>query len=294
MKLNDNPIEKEDIEEYLRGYSDFAFEIKVMNKLSSLGFVTEHAGTYEDPISRKTREFDIRARKRLVDKPSLKLDIRLSIECKNLRDNFPLVIHCMPREENECYLELVWASKNLNLHPYWEHSSPVRLEDDDCLYRQLDPVGKACDQVGRKANSQSPEIVGNDGDVFDKISQAINSGYDLLTSAHYLATKESDVVTIVVPVLVVADNRLWTVWYNRTGEIEQEPTKEKNVEYYIDKSWLIGDPNEESQVEYSMSHLEIVEIRALAELIEKYISMSALDSARYLMSRKHDYFERWE
>ncbi|HVN14346.1 MAG TPA: hypothetical protein VMT73_01300, partial [Anaerolineales bacterium] len=83
--LSDNPITESDIEEYLNGYSDFSFEIQVLNKFLGLGFTCEHGGVYDDPVTHKSREFDIRA---LYNKGAIRL--RLSVECKNLHDNFPL------------------------------------------------------------------------------------------------------------------------------------------------------------------------------------------------------------
>lgn len=113
-KLQDTVIEKSDIETYLNDLSDFTFEIKTLKAFTSLGFECEHAGTYDDPVTGKTREFDIRARKRLLDEEKLKLDLSLSVECKNIKDNFPLVIHSTKRTEAESYLDLVWSSYNYN------------------------------------------------------------------------------------------------------------------------------------------------------------------------------------
>jgi hypothetical protein len=47
-------IDKSDIKKYLNNYSDFSFEIKVLEKLGSLGFNCQHSGLYEDPVTKKT------------------------------------------------------------------------------------------------------------------------------------------------------------------------------------------------------------------------------------------------
>ena len=276
-KLRNDPIMKEDITEYLDEYSDFSFEVSVLRSLTSFGFSCEHAGTYEDPITKKTREFDIRARKTLIDDPRFKLNISLSVECKNLKNNFPLVVHCMPRESSECYLDMVWASEPQSYIPPYEHAMRIILDEGVCPYEKLDPVGKSCDQIGRRA-TQNAELIGNDGDVFDKISQAINAAFDLIKEAHYAAEKEIDVVTLVIPILVVPNDRIWDVWYKRTGEIEREPTIVGNIEYYIDKGWLVGDPPREYARCYYLSHLEIVQTNKLHEVIEKYTRMSSISS----------------
>ena len=264
-KLQEQPIAKDDIVEYLNCFSDFAFEIAVLRQLVSLGFICEHAGTYEDPVTQRTREFDIRARKRLIDERNFQLNLSFSVECKNLRENFPLVVHCMPREERECFVDLIWASEPENYLPSFERAMRVPLYDRDSPYEQLMAVGKSCDQVGRRATKEA-EIIGNDGDVFEKISQAINAGYDLIEQAHYAAKESLDVVTLVVPVLVVPDERIWSVWYNRTGEVEREPTLESNVEYYLGKSWLVGNSTGDYPRRYYFSHLEIIQIQNIADM----------------------------
>lgn len=101
VKLLDQRIEKDDIEEYLNSYSDFSFEVKVLKNFISLGFDCEHSGTYEDPITKKTREFDIRAWKIFNINENTTFRLGIAVECKNIRKNFPLVVHCMPRTESE-------------------------------------------------------------------------------------------------------------------------------------------------------------------------------------------------
>lgn len=283
-KLKDDVICKEDINEFLEKHSNFAFEVKVLKEICSLGFEAEQCGTYEDPITRRTREFDIRATKRLIDEGDFKLDISLSIECKNLKNSFPLLVHCMPRGPNENYIDIVWAS-NSKPHPAFdlksEHSTRIPLTGIHSPYEVLGAVGKSTDQIGRR-DTQNQEVIGNDGDVFEKISQAINSAYDLISFAHYSASKEIVVATVVIPVLVVPDDCIWSVWYKRDGSVEREPTLEPNIEYYIDKSWLVGDEKNEYQRRYYLSHLEIVQFNGIRDMLKKYTESEALKSSKNL------------
>lgn len=96
-KLKNIEISASDINEYLDSYSDFSFEVKTQKELVNLGFQCQHGGTYEDPITGKSREFDIRATKRYEYHESFIYRLCLSVECKNIRANCPLVIHCSPR-----------------------------------------------------------------------------------------------------------------------------------------------------------------------------------------------------
>lgn len=107
-QLKSNPITQSDIEEYLAGQADFSFELRVLKELVDLGLICSHSGTYDDPITGKSREFDIRAL--LLDQEKY-LRVHLSVECKNIRENFPMIVHCLKRKENESYNELVATYK---------------------------------------------------------------------------------------------------------------------------------------------------------------------------------------
>jgi hypothetical protein len=60
-KLKTDEILPEDLVEYLNSYSDFSFELAVLKMLRTSDIDCEHGGYYEDPITKKSREFDIRA-----------------------------------------------------------------------------------------------------------------------------------------------------------------------------------------------------------------------------------------
>lgn len=266
-KLREEPIKKEDIKEYLDSYSDFSFEVSILQKLCSQGFKCDHSGTYVDPISSKVREFDIRARKQLFIDSNLEVNISFSIECKNLRPNFPLLIHCMPRQKSESWLDLIRANKGTLLS--------VTSDRNECPYIMDGWVGKSCDQIGRRYGNDN-EIIGNDADVFGKISQAISSSCDLLKEACHYAERRTQTISLVVPILVVPDNMLWRVLYSHTGEISSEPCRIENVEYYINKEWILED------ISYGcfpcrVSHIDIVQSSNLEEAIKKYTEMLLLD-----------------
>ena len=57
-KLLPDPINQTDIEEYLNDYADFSFELRVLKELVDLKLQCQHGGTYDDPITGKSREFD--------------------------------------------------------------------------------------------------------------------------------------------------------------------------------------------------------------------------------------------
>ena len=268
-KLADKKIQKSDIEEHLKNYSDFSFEIKVLQKLSSLGFSCEHSGTYEDPVTKKTREFDIRAQKRDHLKDNVIFNFCLAAECKNLRANFPLLVHCLPRRRAEAYQHLVNShTPSEPVLSYYRYGFRVILDEEDSFYKLGEPVGKSYDQVGKK--SQSNEVVASDTDVFEKISQSINSAYDLVRAAHYAGNRDLTVFSFVLPILVVPQDRVWTVTYDFEGNIVDGPKPSNHVSYYINKSWKLGGNGTEVAVWYYLSHLEIVELGGLEKLISDH------------------------
>ena len=241
------PIVQQDIKNYLDNYSDFSFELKVLKKLTDFKFKCVHSGTYTDPITQKSREFDIRA---LLEDKSFR--IHLSVECKNIRDNYPLVMHCMKRKKNESYDNLIYSI----LSPEDARSSSW-CEKIDCpqIHRPEEYVAKSSDQVGRSNKG----IKAADSDVFDKISQAINSTKDLIEEARQFIQPH---ITFVCPVLIVPDERLWQVNYSDNGEYEGDPKQVEHVSYYIGKTWTFDDYD---ILNYKISHMEIMTVSYLKE-----------------------------
>jgi len=275
-KLITNPITQSDIKEYLNSYSDFSFELRVLKKFVDLGLECSHGGTYEDPVTSKSRQFDIRA---LLQKDYAR--IHLSIECKNIRENFPLIVHCLKRKANESYNELIHTYKPEaqnkaqrvgsisipQLPIFQEFSRSIRVSQLS-LYQKGYYVAKSADQIGRRQNDG--EITAFDGEVFDKISQAINSAVDLISEAHYLDTSKSlFYLTFVCPVLIIPDMFLWQVKYTDDGEQIEEPEQIEHISYYIGKDWTVGDKI--NSLNYTLSHLEIVTYSGIKNFVGKYL-----------------------
>ncbi len=272
-KLNLDPIEKTDIVEYLDEYSDFSFELKVLNLLCEMGFSCEHSGIYEDPITKKTREFDIRARKSLGFR-----HIKLSVECKNFRSNFPLVAHCTQRIPSESYHNVLvrnyQPSKSSDLiSERQSDSEKARVSSPHSLYLESEYVAKSIDQVGRSNNG----IVSNDGSVFEKINQAIHSAYDLIEEAHYDIYGPKGKAEIILPILVIPDDRLWAVRYDDSGARVGDIELVEHLTYYVGQQWRVGYINEQNPslsnfTWYTLSHLEVITFSALNRVLNEYFN----------------------
>jgi len=272
-KLSANPVTQSDIKKYLGNYSDFSFELRVLKEFIELGFECAHGGTYEDPVTGKSREFDIRA---LLQKGRIR--VHLSIECKNLRENFPLIVHCLKRKENESYNELIHSFEpRNNTQQVGPISLPIPGLSESCksirvqqisLYPKEQFVAKSADQIGKRQDNG--EITSTDGEVFDKISQAINSAIDLISEAHYLDTSVFPFyLTLVCPVLVIPDLSLWQAKYSDDGEQIGEPEQINNISYFIGKGWTVGGKLDSQQ--YTLSHLEIVTYSEIKNFVETYL-----------------------
>ncbi len=270
-KLKQDPIKEKDILEYAESYSDFAFELKVLEKITKLEFQCEHSGTYTDPITGKPREFDIRALRKTSFKNFRR--VRLSIECKNLKPNFPLVAHSVPRKPNESYHDLLYVFEPgtpSGYNPFSEFSKTIRWKG---LYKEGEFVAKSLDQVGR--HPENSTIVSSSADVFEKVSQAINSAYELIERAFHESAKVAAHLNLIVPILVIPSDALWQINYKEDGSrISVE--KIGRASYFIGKTWTVG--TSPSIEEYTISHMEIVTFPEVDVLInELFKNLDNLD-----------------
>ena len=111
-KLLDKAIEKADIVEYIKSCDDFDLELFVYRTARSKGLTASHGGTYEDPITKKIRQFDVRVSAQIAE-----YEITLAIECKNLSMSCPLLVSRIPRSDDESFHEVMlsWEPPNTAL-----------------------------------------------------------------------------------------------------------------------------------------------------------------------------------
>jgi hypothetical protein len=275
-KPSDKNIQYGDVKRFVEEQSDFLFELRVLAKLRELSFDCEHSGTYEDPVSKKVREFDILAGKRKAN-----FSIGLSVECKNLKKSFPLVVHCTRRNEIEAYNEIV-AVLHQNREPrqidFTNTARAIHLIDEDSIYKIGRIVGKSTDQIyiplPDSNNKTNKDIIcKTDAEVFDKMSQAINSSYKLIQDTNRLAPPLN---VFICPILVVPDETLWSVTYNSTEPHDYSINSAEHISYYIGKKWETSEPLPAQRLTYTLSHLEIVTIGHLEQLVTNFLSFEAV------------------
>jgi hypothetical protein len=254
-------IDEADLIDYLNTQSDFAFELHVLNTLIAKGFTCEHGGSYDDPVTRKPREFDIRATKTV--RP---FRVRLAVECKNLHTTFPLLISCRPRRPEEAFHEVIApigapSTRGFTVPALQPRARAVHLMGADRIYKPNDPVGKSCTQVKRQDNA----LYASDSELYDKWAQALSSAQDLIDIACDDAG-EHRLFTAAFPILVVPDGRLWMVVFDANGARVGDPRQTERCSYFIGRSY-VGDDKLRS-VRYLISHLEFVTLTGLVTLAD--------------------------
>src|SRR5437879_6159561 len=133
-----DPITEKDLREYPESKDDFAFEREVYHIAHGLGLRTEHAGLYEDPVTNKPRQFDIRAAQTLEAQR-----IELAIECKGLSRAFPLLVSCVPRARHEANHQFLYSDAVMGQGASFTRVATVAGGRPPLLYAPGEPVGKS-------------------------------------------------------------------------------------------------------------------------------------------------------
>ncbi|MGE4132562.1 MAG: hypothetical protein AB7F86_13045 [Bdellovibrionales bacterium] len=273
------PIDESDITDFILAKSDFSFEAKVSNRLSLCGFKVDHAGTYIDTVTKKIRQFDIKAYRDLGDD----CYAFLSVECKNLKPQGPLVIHRLKRKSGEAFHDLVYfppanpiKDDGILIKKKVRSSAFVlRLEGQQSIYSKGDFVGKAMD-VLRRGNAG---ILGGDGEVFEKQTQSLSSAMSFLEDISTFTPGTRAGFFAIFPFLVIPDDSLWVIDYGDNGETLGKPVKKDTAKFYIDRA---GNPNfrGDNQV-FRFSHMDIVTIGALPKLLDEYFYLTQKNDNGY-------------
>jgi hypothetical protein len=258
-KLKKDPISAQDLEHFVANDSDFVFEMRVLARLRALGFECSHAGTYQDPVSEKIRQFDIRALKRQGS-----WTLRLAVECKNLRPNRPLLLSAIPRTGDEAFHEII-------VHlPGWGSRVNVRSVTTGTVYKSGEMVAKKTDHVGRE--EKGGDLVSDDVEAFERLNQAVNSCRDLVRqSVINFPGNVLPAFQAIVPVLVVPAGLLWQVDYATDGAMVSPPTQLPRSSLFLNHSWS-AQHGMSGEIKYRLSHFEIVTTDALDGTLPAWLS----------------------
>lgn len=228
----------------------------------------EHGGHYEDPVTNKSREFDIRAIKTIK-----RFRVRMAIECKNIRDNFPILISCIPRHDQESYHQIALVSDQktdkyqvvMNIHQ--SRAITLSIRGERSIYKPGEPVGKSTVQVGRALDGI---ISANDAELYEKWGQCLSSANDLVRRVYWDGHDEKkDYMSTVIPFVVVPNGRLWMVTYDDQGNRTGEPKQTDRCPCFIDKDYEMG--SKLASARMWLSHVEIVTFDGMQSFIEGHL-----------------------
>jgi len=195
--------------------------------------------------------------------------VRLAIECKNIRENFPLLVSCVPRHGSESFhdVALVGVSDehaDVQVPALTSRAKVLRITGENSCYRPNAPVGKSLAQIGR-SRDKTGEIVATDSEVFEKWGQCLSSADDLVSRSYWEEHEcSSQRLAAVMPILVIPDARLWRVDYGLDGERQAEPVQTNHCSMFVGMSYEMGAPVGPT---YRISHLDIMTTRGLPEFI---------------------------
>jgi hypothetical protein len=247
-KLKSDPIGVADLTKYLETESDFDFELRVLHSLRDFGVDCEHGGHYEDPVTKKSREFDIRLRVKDGN-----FHLFAAIECKNLRPNFPLLISCVPRTPDEAW-HFVAEKRSA-----WMKSHCIT--GDNSRYAPRGVVGKSTAQVGV---TQTGDLAANDFEVYEKWGQCLASLYGMVGSISGLPEGS---VSMAMPILVIPDERLWRVRYKKDGSRIGDPEQVNQCSVYAGGFEIPFD----SGSRFRVSHVEIMTFEGLQRFCSQHL-----------------------
>lgn len=258
-----------DLAVYVETMSDFGFELQVLRALIEEKWTCEHGGTYDDPISGKPRQFDLRVSFSLGH-----TTICLAIECKHLRPEAPLLLLSVPRVAKEAFHNVIVSrapvKRTILDSPLREEAARVfRLEYDESVYRVGSPVGKSCAQVWRDGKGS---LKASDSDVYEKWSQAVASSRALVKQAERRAEdmRSDREWAAVIPIVVVPDETLWHVHYDGKGVLKEGPVQLDHLPFFIERQTrphLSFD-----NFDYNISHLEFATRKGLLARLRQFAS----------------------
>lgn len=261
-KAAPQPITAADISEYLLTQDDFALELAMYHKALELKLLASHGGTYEDSVTKKHRQFDLR----IVGQRGNKR-IALAAECKNLKTSYPLLVSRIPRSREESFHQYIYsrapAAGNFMPPQPTDDAFVLTIRDDNKLYPHGELVGKSTVQIGR---TEKGELRIGDGETYEKWAQALASATDLIADSllHHKISTNRGFITATFPVLVVADKTLWAVDYYEDGSQKSPPHLTDAVTLFTAREYAVG-----HRTKVVVSHLHIYTRTGMTKYLEE-------------------------
>ena len=107
-------------------------------------------------------------------------------------------------------------------------------------------------------------LKGKDDEVFERLSQAQSSAFDLIQTA--ATVRDPNQTAAVVPMLVIPDETLWCVEYDSEGN-PSEPKQRDEVSFFLGQHIPL-----KNFLTFHLSHIEIVTFSALPTSIDQIMA----------------------
>lgn len=254
-----NAASADDIDRALSLKADFSFEMQVLSfmeaiRLDRLEHALRHSGTYTDPVTGKKRQFDIRYHAEVAG-----TRFHLAVECKNVSAATPWIVHTVPRRQEESFHEVLYfpdrrPGTNLLVRPEIR-----RVTRAQSAYPVSGQVGKSIDHLHY---SSQGELLLGDSEVFDRLTQSVQSLRDLVLSGYDQGSVDSS-WHVFVPVVVIPRGSLWLAPYDATGQRTAPTLQADRVAFFLDQAW----PCSAVTSNYTVSHVELVTTQGLRGLV---------------------------
>lgn len=267
----------QNVKQVIEAEDDFGHEMRVGNEIKKAagavpsGFFwpaemvyLKHGHTYIDPITSKDRQFDFRCQIRFNDSPGNpnQYCVLLAIECKNLHNSSPLAVCGTDRTFDEAFHTFVEskAPNNILMSP------TAKTVRGSRLYPQNSFVGKS---LVRLKEDKGKLRTDPQGDLYDRWSQAIASAKEMAREATFFSfVNHCDrYCSFVLPIVVVPDGLLWSVTYNDTGKVRNEPTLVDRCEFFIGAKIELHPSNPR----LALTHIHFATVKGFTELLKDLI-----------------------
>ena len=198
----------------------------------------------------------------------------MAIECKNVREYFPVLVSCTPRHEQESYHQVALLREpEKRSYASGGHMFPSRAKilsvlGDDSLYKPGEPVGKSIAQVGRHV--QDSKISASNSELYEKWGQCISSADDLVRDVYSDGEDDKEMyLSAVIPFVVVPNDRLWTATYDNDGKLIDGPETTDRCSCFIGKGYEM---RKLEGAYMKLSHVEVVTFDGMRNFVEECLN----------------------
>ena len=288
--MSKNPVSAptpDDIDAYLQtSTADFEFELECHRLAKSAGYYCCHGGSYVDPVTGISRQFDIRA---FWDRGQIY--VACAIECKRITLDRPVLISCVPRERGESHHRVLvsappgtfdnWQVRIPGSHYHELRSEPIAILDSN--YRVDEPVGKNARRLEYKNGividlvKESKDKKDDKDDLFPRWAQALASCAGLVKTAVHQATEKKDIHhSVILPIVVVPNGTLWQDLHDKNGARVGQPRTVDRCSFFVGHQCATGD--NAADLPIILTHVEFVTTTGLVELLNQFTKEASLES----------------